>query len=145
VAPEDVAAAPPPPGVAERDPPRVPRRQAAGGAGVRLDRPTLAAITAGALAIYSAGSLVENIQRKVRHGDRLDRDLIPLEDARFAELAAALPERGAFGYVSDSTDPSNEFDLFRTQYELAPRILVRGERSPLVVGRFATEAALRDA
>jgi hypothetical protein len=112
---------------------------------VRLDRPTLAATVAVMLALYTVGSLVENIQRKVRHGDRPDRDMIPLEDARFAELGAALPARGVVGYVSDSTDPSNEFDLFRTQYELAPRVLVRGERSPLVVGKFGTESALTDA
>jgi hypothetical protein len=111
---------------------------------VKLDRATLAAITAGALALYTVGSLVENIQRKVRHGDRPDRDLIPLEDARFAELNASLPP-GVVGFVSDFPDPTNEFDLFWTQYEIAPRIVVRGERSPLVVGKFATEAALRDA
>lgn len=116
---------------------------------MRLDRPTLAAVVAGALAIWSVGSLVDFLQRRVRRdldveNPRPDRDWIPLVDERYRELASALP-MGVVGYASDFSDPSNEFDLFRTQYELAPRIVVRGEKTALVIGKFATEAALRDA
>jgi hypothetical protein len=55
-------------------------------------------------------------------------------EERFHALRRLLPPHGVVGYLSDRHDAVKEFYL--TQYALAPVIVVRDARAPLVVGNF---------
>jgi hypothetical protein len=60
-------------------------------------------------------------------------------DQRFAALKAMLPERGVVGYIGDPgrRDPGNSAaDYYLAQYALAPLVVDRSTKHPLVVGNF---------
>lgn len=65
------------------------------------------------------------------------QDEVSLNEKRFAELRAALPQRGVVGYISDEPDPNEKIKkYYLAQYALAPLIVVNETDRPLVVGNF---------
>ena len=56
-------------------------------------------------------------------------------DLRFAQLKAALPQRGVVGYVGDAGE-SGIASYYLSQYVLAPLVLDRSLNHPFVVGNF---------
>jgi len=56
-------------------------------------------------------------------------------DLRFAQLKAALPQRGVVGYVGDAGE-SGIASYYLSQYALAPLVLDRSLNHPFVVGNF---------
>jgi hypothetical protein len=62
-------------------------------------------------------------------------DIAQRSDLRFAQLKAALPQRGVIGYVGD-TGESDVAPYYLAQYALAPLVLDRSPNHPFVVGNF---------
>ena len=63
-------------------------------------------------------------------------DSVTSTDTAFARMLAHLPARGRIGYLKPDYERSNAADLgefFRTQYALAPRILITGTEPDFVV------------
>lgn len=83
--------------------------------------------------VYSQSLLISHVWR-YRHSSRLGMDDGTLYEQRFAEIRKYLPQRGIIGYVSDTGDEH----FYRTQYVLAPLILVRADGPRLVVGNFSS-------
>jgi len=73
------------------------------------------------------------------------QDEVSLNEKRFAELRAALPQRGVIGYISDEPDPNEKIKkYYLAQYALAPLIVVNEIDRPLVIGNFSSpEGELR--
>jgi hypothetical protein len=67
-------------------------------------------------------------------------DIARRSDRRFAELKAALPQRGVVGYVGEPGE-SGVSAYYLAQYALAPLVLDRSINHPLVVGNFSSTAA----
>ncbi len=66
-------------------------------------------------------------------------DIAKRSDQRFAAVKAELPQQGVVGYVGESGDPSIA-DYYLAQYALAPVVLDRSQKYPLVVGNFPNSA-----
>jgi hypothetical protein len=83
--------------------------------------------------VYRASELI-NLQGR-------DPYLAGMQDARFANLAAAVDPSAKLGYVSDQglESPTGQAMYFTAQYALAPRLLVRAEHTDAaqLVGNFS--------
>jgi hypothetical protein len=69
---------------------------------------------------------------------RIEMDEITLYEERFSELKKLLPSHGIVGYVSDT----DEGDLYKTQYVLAPVILTKTFDPHLIVANFSRASAM---
>jgi len=102
-----------------------------------MDRKLLPVVAAGAVALLSAGSLVQEALRE-------SQDMVSLYEQRFAPLRAELSGTAAVGYLTDlpPNDISAHTELRLLQYAVAPVIVVKGAEQPLVIGNFHTASGV---
>ena len=88
---------------------------------------------------YSQNLLVKHVWIQfVSH--KWGRDEGTLYEQRLAKIRNRLPQRGIVGYASDT----GHEHFYRTQYVLAPLILVRSDGPRLIIGNFSSVAARPD-
>ncbi|HEV2397671.1 MAG TPA: hypothetical protein VGS27_12065 [Candidatus Sulfotelmatobacter sp.] len=91
-----------------------------------------------AIVIFVVGCLVSifRIAHDAPSAVRLHPDDIKdRSDKRFAALKTELPSHGVVGYVGESDDSALP-DYYLAQYALAPVVVDRGTKHPLVIGNF---------
>ncbi len=101
---------------------------------------TLATLALGLVALYTSADLYQLSAAANREPQ--DPYLAGMQDARFGALAAAVPTGATLGYVSDLGPETTAGGAmyFTAQYALAPRLLVRLEKTSAVqvVGNFTS-------
>jgi hypothetical protein len=86
---------------------------------------------------YSQKILIDHVRHFLF--PRIEKDFGTKYEERFVELKKWLPSHGIIGYVSDTGDAEH---FYRTQYALAPLILVQSPKAGLVVANFSVPSAL---
>jgi len=104
-------------------------------------RVTICSILFASCCLLSSARLV--LQAPRPRDVKASAEKIPRQsDLRFAELRKNLPARGVVGYWGDSAlTPPAVGAYYLTQYALAPLVVERSLKHPLVVGNFPDSAA----
>jgi hypothetical protein len=93
--------------------------------------------TTAAIVIFTLCCLISSAKLILNATTPAVDDVAQRSDQRFAALKAALPARGAVGYVGESGNTGTA-DYYLAQYALAPLVIENSADHTLIIGNFPT-------